>query len=1494
MSWILGAGPFPGKTPLRATATAGSAFSAALLVVQPILFFWRVLVNPQAHIPYDIEGFHLPLIAYVARCLREHVMPLWDPNSMCGMPIHADLQAQVFYPLTWLAIFAGNLSQGRTLFYWVEWLVPLHMILAGLFTFLLLRRMGLCRPAAFLGASVYQLGGYFASQTQHLCAICTAAWLPLAVLAVFELRLGFRIRWVSMLAMALALSLLSGFAATAVIVGGAVLLMVAALLIMREANWRIVPAVAAGCIFAVVLTAVELAPLWTLTHASIAAERARWHVLGGGLPLPVLVSLVFPDYYHIFEWPAQYKLTYNFTFLYAYCGIATLVLMALALVVRSARAAVFFVLTVLSAFWMLGENTPVYRSVYLRLPELLRGALYSEYALMAFCFFAAITAAIVLDRFRTRAPLAILWTVALLTSYDLIHTGAGRPMNTAPGGYRDHSLWTEANEVAANLRPLTGVTSPPPRVDYTDNLFSQGYLGPGMLRLPTADGDNPFMLSRMLHLRLTFGTCQPWERLCAASVNGMPLLSLMNVSLLAGVSPLSTEAVRKGGVETLEVVHGMNLYRNPRVLPRFYLAPRVRRSPNEAATFRMLSEPSFDPATEAVVEGIAENREGLAAGEVTVQRYTANRVELAVTAGGPAFLATSEVMYPGWEASVNGAARPLLMTNGAFRGLALPAGASQVVMEYRPRYLVLWLWVSILSTVLALAGMAPAKGEYRTTAARLREFWDGLWLCTQGLRDRLTAVGRRATVGWSCLFFIPTIVLFYWKILLTKQFSLLTENEGVNQAYSWLRFWIYSVRHWSLPIWDPYSWAGHSFPGEMQTAAFYPLHLLLALFPLNKDQVLSPFLYNVWWASAHLLAACFMFVLVREVGLSRFAAFVAGICFSLGGVVGGFGWPHMLESSIWLPVIFLFVLRAMRISDRWHWISNACFGALALGMSILAGGFHIVIMQVLAVTSAGIFYAAACGSTKKPRGQHWLKCGMVVAIVAIIGVAAGAVQLWPSMEYSSRALRWISQGALPATQKIPYENMNDALWPHGILTLIISNAFNGNLGQGEISKPYLGVFPLLAAIIGIRRNWHNPWIRYLTGLAIVVLLYSFGPFSWLHGVLYAVVPKLWMAREAPRMFYLWDFSLAILAAFGIETLFLLKHEALWPNLNRCLAALVSICAVCLLIPGIFGKPDISPWVSLSIVLIFASYALLHYIVRGNSVSSAQFLIVGLILFDLGAFDWTARGVMSMAKSDINHFDRNMSMQKAVNFLKSRPGPFRVQVLIDPQPNIGDLLAVPSISGGGVTLPTDFMRIMGNRDLLNARYLVRPASATEPGAIYQDPAWKVYENPASLPRAWVVHNVVATDYTGNQLFQFDPIRTALVDKVSTLKVDPAVGDAPETVSFSRFEANRLELSVHAQSRGLLILSETFYPGWHARVRGTSEAIYQVDGDLRGVPVPAGDSQVILTYKPMSVYGGGTLSLLALLGTLYCWRRSRRSPTTTLTGGGTAAESKQLAH
>ena len=732
---------------------------------------------------------------------------------------------------------------------------------------------------------------------------------------------------------------------------------------------------------------------------------------------------------------------------------------------------------------------------------------------------------------------------------------------------------------------------------------------------------------------------------------------------------------------------------------------------------------------------------------------------------------------------------------------------------------------------------------------------------------------RRATLA-CLLLFLPVTALFYWKILLTSQFSLLTESEGVNQGYSWMQLEITSIRHGSVPVWDPYTLAGHSFVGETQTGAFDPLHLPLALIPFNRAAVLSPLTYNVWFAIMHVLAACFMFALVRKFELSRFSAFIAGICFSLGGFVARVGWPDMLDSAIWLPLVFLFFLRALRTASARRAIVSACIGGLMLGMSVLGGRIHVVLMDALVIVSAGIFYACSgpeTSSESSTRRSTRFRAAMVVAVLGLTGVAAGAVQLFPSIEYSPMAYRFIgAPGALAGNQKIPYADLSGQFLPQGIALLVAPFAFDGNAGEGEANNPYIGVFPLLAAVIGIRRYWRNFWVRYLAGLAVAAFLFSIGSYSLLHGALYAIVPELWNLREASRIVYIEDFALVILAAHGVDALVKEGVRAGWTGLNRVLLGIVIACGAALFVPAVFAKPDINPWNVLSMLLIFASYGLYRYLENGNRGGGVLAIMVALILFDLSSWNWITPNRMEAAKNRGDYLDRAMSARGAAQFLKSQASPFRVQIQGAIVPNIGDLFEVPIVNlAGGATIPIDYARMMGHTDLLNVRYVLTPATEQRAGAIYQDKDWKVYENLSGYPRAWTVHETIIEPSALRALALlgtpgFDGHRTAFIDVPVAL--EPLSAGAQETARVSSTSLARMELEVEAQSRGLLVLSENYYPGWRATVDGQPTHIYRVDSALRGVVVPRGHSRVVLRYAPASIYWGGLLTMLAFLGTL----------------------------
>src|SRR5215472_6348456 len=185
----------------------------AVLLAEVLAFYRRVLFVPGYVIPWDLRYYHFPIASFAARCFRDGTLPLWDPFAYCGMPLYANLSAQILYPPTIAAILASNWLQPEHLLYFLELQLVAHVLLAGVGAYWLLREVDLNPVAAVTGATVFQLGAFFASQTQHLGAIDAAAWLPVALAAVVRLGRGITAVWAGVLAYSLAMAILAGFPA---------------------------------------------------------------------------------------------------------------------------------------------------------------------------------------------------------------------------------------------------------------------------------------------------------------------------------------------------------------------------------------------------------------------------------------------------------------------------------------------------------------------------------------------------------------------------------------------------------------------------------------------------------------------------------------------------------------------------------------------------------------------------------------------------------------------------------------------------------------------------------------------------------------------------------------------------------------------------------------------------------------------------------------------------------------------------------------------------------------------------------------------------------------------------------------------------------------------------------------------------------------------------------------------------------------------------------
>lgn len=686
-----------------------------VLLAGVLVFHHRVLFSQGWTIPWDFRDYHLPLAEFMARSLREGRLPLWDPYTYCGVPFYANVQAQFAYPPAWLTVAASNLAGGRRLLEFLEWQLALHVFLAGLFTYQLCRRLGGGRAAATFGGVVFELGGYFASQAQHLGAICGAAWLPLAWASVVDLGRAFRWRRLAVLAAALAMAVLAGFPAVTIAVYVTTFLWACALAVFRRGSrWLPVWTLAAG-LWGAWLAGVQLLPAMEAARLSTAYSRGEFAGTGGGVPWVGLLSLVAPQHNDIFDL-SKYRLEWNPTFLYLYCGWAGLACAVAGVVASRTRDRwPLMVATLAAGLWMLGESTPVARTIFVALPTWMKSPLYAEFAMPAFLLGAAGLAALGAERLiGARSPRwgAVLVVVA---AADLTLAGANRNMNAvrvAEEPAASAEQFEGSAETVARMRELVNGSFPPARIEPYRDSMRWANSAP-MTGIPTASGNDPLAPARILAVRRLFGQGQPWLRYWELADLDSPLPGLLNVRYLVTYAPTAEDAVQHPNWRRAADLPGHQVYENLRVLPRFFLVDRVRAARDEKEALALLGSREFDPAREAVVEGGA-GRE-LASGalkRVRVLKYEDREVILETEAGGEALLVSSESWYPGWRAWVDGRPVELVLVNAAFRGLWVPAGRRVVRMRFEPAI----FWWGVVVSGLGWAAWIVAVRRGRSWA----------------------------------------------------------------------------------------------------------------------------------------------------------------------------------------------------------------------------------------------------------------------------------------------------------------------------------------------------------------------------------------------------------------------------------------------------------------------------------------------------------------------------------------------------------------------------------------------------------------------------------------------------------------------------------------------------------------------------------------------------------------------------------------------------------
>src|SRR5262249_29174967 len=100
---------------------------------------------------------------------------------------------------------------------------------------------------------------------------------------------------------------------------------------------------------------------------------------------------------------------------------------------------------------------------------------------------------------------------------------------------------------------------------------------------------------------------------------------------------------------------------------------------------------------------------------------------------------------------------------------------------------------------------------------------------------------------------------------------------------------------------------------------------------------------------------------------------------------------------------------------------------------------------------------------------------------------------------------------------------------------------------------------------------------------------------------------------------------------------------------------------------------------------------------------------------------------------------------------------------------------------------------------------------------------------------------------------------------------------ESVTISRYEPQHVELIAELKRPGLVILADTFDPGWSLTIDGAPAPIFRTNRLMRGAAVKAGKHTLTYTYNPPWFRSGAGISTAGLLGLIalffWAWNRPR---------------------
>jgi len=183
------------------------------------------------------------------------------------------------------------------------------------------------------------------------------------------------------------------------------------------------------------------------------------------------------------------------------------------------------------------------------------------------------------------------------------------------------------------------------------------------------------------------------------------------------------------------------------------------------------------------------------------------------------------------------------------------------------------------------------------------------------------------------------------------------------------------------------------------------------------------------------------------------------------------------------------------------------------------------------------------------------------------------------------------------------------------------------------------------------------------------------------------------------------------------------------------------------------------------------------------------------------------------------------------------------------------------------------------DVINVKYVLSPKTLEIPGytLVKENEYANIYQNQNYLPRAFFAEcaiTITDTDEIAEKMktLEWNPEEEVIIEEdphTSVIARESAEGGQPKQSQpvITHYSPRHITITATTDHPIWIVLSDSYYPGWHATINNSPAKIYQANYIMRAVYLgEAGEYTVEFKYQPWSFYVGAGITLLTLLGIL----------------------------